>query len=161
MQRRKLLICFDLAPIIEVECVIGLDYQLVPPVFFDVKGIPLVIVGEPPVLWMLRNVVFVTGEKVSRLPQLQNALCSSMTAISSPRHQFPAGLLIVQAIGVVVGTGFLRCCKGRLSLPSTSPISRGSIFLFRRGKGQSQLPARCPPHPVDGLELETGTADDD
>ena len=40
------LIRFDLAHIIEVECVIGLDYQLV-----------------LPVLWMLRDVVFVTEKR--------------------------------------------------------------------------------------------------
>ena len=44
------LICFDLAHIIEVERVIGLDYQLVLPVFLNVKGVPLVIVGELPVI---------------------------------------------------------------------------------------------------------------
>lgn len=37
------LICIDLAHIIEVECVIGLDYQLVLPVLLDVKGVPLVV----------------------------------------------------------------------------------------------------------------------
>ena len=57
------LIRFDLAHVIEVECVIGLDYQLVLPVFLDVKGVPLVIVGELPVLWMLRDVVFVTEKR--------------------------------------------------------------------------------------------------
>ena len=57
------LICIDLAHIIEVECVIGLDYQLVLPVLLDVKGVPLVIVGELPVLWMLRDVVFVTEKR--------------------------------------------------------------------------------------------------
>ena len=57
------LIRFDLAHIIEVECVIGLDYQLVLPVLLDVKGVPLIIVGELPVLWMLCNVVFVTEKR--------------------------------------------------------------------------------------------------
>ena len=98
------LIRFDLAHIIEVECVIGLDYQLVLPVLLDVKGVPLVIVGELPVLWMLRNVVFVT-EKRSHASKLQNTLCSVHDGDLILRHQFLAGLLIVQAIGVVVGTG--------------------------------------------------------
>ena len=57
------LIRFDLAHIIEVDCVIGLDYQLVLPVLLDVNGVPLVIVGELPVFWMLRNVVFVTEKR--------------------------------------------------------------------------------------------------
>ena len=57
------LIRFDLAHIIEVECVIGLDYQLVLPVLLDVKGVPLVVVGELSVFGMLRNVVFVTEKR--------------------------------------------------------------------------------------------------
>ena len=81
------LIRFDLAHIIEVECVIGLDYQLVLPVLLDVKGVPLVIVGELPVLWMLRNVVFVT-EKRSHASKLQNALCSVHDGDLILRHQF-------------------------------------------------------------------------
>ena len=81
------LICFDLAHIIEVECVIGLDYQLVLPVFLDVKGVPLVIVGELPVLWMLRNVVFVT-EKRSHASKLQNTLGSVHDGDLILRHQF-------------------------------------------------------------------------
>ena len=81
------LICIDLAHIIEVECVIGLDYQLVLPVLLDVKGVPLVIVGELPVLWMLRNVVFVT-EKRSHASKLQNTLCSVHDGDLILRHQF-------------------------------------------------------------------------
>ena len=81
------LIRFDLAHIIEVECVIGLDYQLVLPVLLDVKGVPLIIVGELPVLWMLRNVVFVT-EKRSHASKLQNALCSVHDGDLILRHQF-------------------------------------------------------------------------
>lgn len=81
------LIRFDLAHIIEVECVIGLDYQLVLSVFFDVKGVPLVIVGELPVLWMLRNVVFVT-EKRSHASKLQNTLGSVHDGDLILRHQF-------------------------------------------------------------------------
>jgi hypothetical protein len=81
------LICFDLAHIIEVERVIGLDYQLVLPVFLDVKGVPLVIVGELPVLWMLRNVVFVT-EKRSHTSKLQNTLGSVHDGDLVLRHQF-------------------------------------------------------------------------
>ena len=81
------LICIDLAHIIEVECVIGLDHQLVLPVFLDVKGVPLVIVGELPVLWMLRNVVFVT-EKRSHASKLQNTLCSVHDGDLILRHQF-------------------------------------------------------------------------
>ena len=81
------LIRFDLAHIIEVECVIGLDYQLVLPVLLDVKGIPLVIVGELPVLWMLRNVVFVT-EKRSHASKLQNTLGSVHDGDLILRHQF-------------------------------------------------------------------------
>ena len=81
------LICIDLAHIIEVECVIGLDYQLVLPVFLDVKGVPLVIVGELPVLWMLRNVVFVT-EKRSHASKLQNTLGSVHDGDLILRHQF-------------------------------------------------------------------------
>ena len=99
------LIRFDLAHIIEVECVIGLDYQLVLPVLLDVKGVPLVVVGELPVLWMLRNVVFVT-EKRSHASKLQNTLGSVHDGDLILRHQFLAGFLIIQAIGVVVGTGF-------------------------------------------------------
>ena len=45
------------------ECVIGLDYQLVLPVLLDVKGVPLIVVGELPVFWMLRDVVFVTEKR--------------------------------------------------------------------------------------------------
>ena len=81
------LIRFDLAHIIEVECVIGLDYQLVLPVLLDVKGVPLVIVGELPVLWMLRNVVFVT-EKRSHASKLQNTLGSVHDGDLILRHQF-------------------------------------------------------------------------
>lgn len=81
------LICFNLAHIIEVERVIGLDYQLVLPVFLDVEGIPLVIVGELPVLWMLRNVVFVT-EKRSHASKLQNTLGSVHDGDLILRHQF-------------------------------------------------------------------------
>ena len=81
------LICIDLAHIIEVECVIGLDYQLVLPVLLDVKGVPLVIVGELPVLWMLRNVVFVT-EKRSHASKLQNTLGSVHDGDLILRHQF-------------------------------------------------------------------------
>ena len=81
------LICIDLAHIIEVECVIGLDYQLVLPVLLDVKGVPLVIVGELPVLWMLRNVVFVT-EKRSHTSKLQNTLGSVHDGDLVLRHQF-------------------------------------------------------------------------
>ena len=81
------LICIDLAHIIEVECVIGLDYQLVLPVLLDVKGVPLVIVGELPVLWMLRNVVFVT-EKRSHASKLQNTLGSVHNGDLVLRHQF-------------------------------------------------------------------------
>ena len=81
------LIRFDLTHIIEVECVIGLDYQLVLPVFFDVKGIPLVIVGELPVLWMLRDVVFAT-EKRSHASKLQNTLGSVHDGDLVLRHQF-------------------------------------------------------------------------
>ncbi len=57
------LIYFDLAHIIEVECVIGLDYQLVLPVLLDVKGVPLIVVGELQLFWMLRNVVFVSEKR--------------------------------------------------------------------------------------------------
>ena len=81
------LICIDLAHIIEVECVIGLDYQLVLPVLLDVKGVPLVVVGELPVLWMLRNVVFVT-EKRSHASKLQNTLGSVHDGDLILRHQF-------------------------------------------------------------------------
>ena len=83
------LIRFDLAHIIEVECVIGLDYQLVLPILLDVKGVPLVVVGELPVLWMLRNVVFVT-EKRSHASKLQNTLGSIHDGDLILRHQFPA-----------------------------------------------------------------------
>ena len=81
------LIRFDLAHIIEVECVIGLDYQLVLPVLLDVEGVPLVVVGELPVLWMLRNVVFVT-EKRSHASKLQNTLGSVHDGDLILRHQF-------------------------------------------------------------------------
>ena len=81
------LICIDLAHIIEVECVIGLDYQLVLPVLLDVKGVPLVVVGELPVLGMLRNVVFVT-EKRSHASKLQNTLGSVHDGDLILRHQF-------------------------------------------------------------------------
>lgn len=81
------LIRFDLAHIIEVECVIGLDYQLVLPVLLDVEGVPLVVVGELPVLWMLRNVVFVT-EKRSHTSKLQNTLGSVHDGDLILRHQF-------------------------------------------------------------------------
>lgn len=81
------LIRFGLAHIIEVECVIGLDYQLVLPVLLDVKGVPLVVVGELPVLWMLRNVVFVT-EKRSHASKLQNTLGSVHDGDLILRHQF-------------------------------------------------------------------------
>ena len=81
------LIRIDLAHIIEVECVIGLDYQLVLPVLLDVKGVPLVVVGELPVLWMLRNVVFVT-EKRSHASKLQNTLGSVHDGDLILRHQF-------------------------------------------------------------------------
>ena len=81
------LICIDLAHIIEVECVIGLDHQLVLPVLLDVKGVPLVVVGELPVLWMLRNVVFVT-EKRSHASKLQNTLGSVHDGDLILRHQF-------------------------------------------------------------------------
>ena len=57
------LICIDLAHIIEVECVIGLDHQLVRPVLFNVKGVSFIEVGELPILWMLRDVVFVTEKR--------------------------------------------------------------------------------------------------
>ena len=99
------LICFDLAHIIEVERVIGLDYQLVLSVLLDVKGVPLVIVGELPVFGMLRDVVFIT-EKRSHTSKLQNTLSSVHDGDLVLRHQFLAGLLIIQAVGVVVGTGF-------------------------------------------------------
>ena len=54
---------------------------------------------------MLRNVVFVT-EKRSHASKLQNTLGSVHDGDLILRHQFFAGFLIVQAIGVVVGTGF-------------------------------------------------------
>lgn len=57
------LIIFDLAHIIEVERVIGLDYQLMRPVLFNVKGVSFIEVGELPILWMLRDVVFVTEKR--------------------------------------------------------------------------------------------------
>ena len=85
------LIRFDLAHIIEVECVIGLDYQLVLPVLLDVKGVPLVIVGELPVFWMLRNVVFVT-EKRSHASKLQNTFISRHGCKFGWGHQFFATL---------------------------------------------------------------------
>ena len=75
------------------------------PVLLDVKGVPLVIVRELPVLWMLRNVEFVT-EKSSHASKLQNTLCSVHDGDLILRHQFLAGFLIIQAIGIVVGTGF-------------------------------------------------------
>ena len=75
------------------------------PVLLDVKGVPLVVVGELPVLWMLRNVVFVT-EKRSHASKLQNTLGSVHDGDLILRHQFFAGFLIIQAVGVVVGTGF-------------------------------------------------------
>ena len=81
------LIRFDLAHIIEVECVIGLDYQLMLPVLLNVKGVPLIVVGELPVLWMLRNVVFVT-EKRSHASKLQNTLSSVHDGNLILRHQF-------------------------------------------------------------------------
>ena len=81
------LIRFDLAHIIEVECVIGLDYQLVLPVLLDVKGVPLVVVGELPVFGMLRDVVFVT-EKRSHAAKLQNTLGSVHDGDLILRHQF-------------------------------------------------------------------------
>lgn len=83
----RALIRFDLAHIIEVECVIGLDHQLVLPVLLNVKGVPLIIVGELPVLWMLRNVVFVT-EKRSHASKLQNTLGSVHDGDLILRHQF-------------------------------------------------------------------------
>jgi len=75
------------------------------PVLLDVKGVPLVVVGELSVFGMLRNVVFVT-EKRSHTSKLQNTLGSVHDGDLILRHQFLAGLLIIQAVGVVVGTGF-------------------------------------------------------
>ena len=74
------LICIDLAHIIEVECVIGLDYQLVLPVFLNVKGVPLVVVGELPVFGMLRNVVFVTEKRGTIL---RSSLVTLVTVVLS------------------------------------------------------------------------------
>jgi len=81
------LICIDLAHIIEVECVIGLDYQLVLPVLLNVKGVPLIVVGELSVFGMLRNVVFVT-EKRSHTSKLQNTLGSVHDGDLVLRQQF-------------------------------------------------------------------------
>ena len=57
----------------------------------SVKGVPLVVVGELPVLWMLRNVVFVT-EKRSHASKLQNTLGSVHDGDLILRHQFFATL---------------------------------------------------------------------
>ena len=81
------LIIFDLAHIIEVERVIGLDYQLMRPVLFNVKGVSFIEVGELPILWMLRDVVFVT-EKRSHASKLQNTLSSVHDGDLILRHQF-------------------------------------------------------------------------
>ena len=85
------LICIDLAHIIEVECVIGLDYQLMRPVLFNVKGVSFIEVGELSVFGMLRNVVFV-AEKRSYASKLLNTLCSVHDGDLILRHQFFATL---------------------------------------------------------------------
>ena len=155
------LICIDLAHIIEVECVIGLDYQLVLPVLLDVKGVPLVIVGELPVLWMLRNVVFVT-EKRSHASKLQNTLGSVHDGDLILRHQFFAGLLIIQAIGIVVGTGFRGVVKVDCLLAQHLADFLERRFFFSAEEKCAVAVARDGVRRilVDGLELRLGLQDD-
>ena len=155
------LIRFDLAHIIEVECVIGLDYQLVLPVLLDVKGVPLVIVGELPVLWMLRNVVFVT-EKRSHASKLQNTLGSVHDGDLILRHQFLAGFLVIQAVGVVVGTGFRGVVKVDCLLAQhLADFLEGRFLLTAEEKGAVTVACDgvCRIL-VDGLELRLGLQDD-
>ena len=155
------LIRFDLAHIIEVECVIGLDYQLVLPVLLDVKGVPLVVVGELPVLWMLRNVVFVT-EKRSHASKLQNTLGSVHDGDLILRHQFLAGLLIVQAIGVVVGTGFRGVVKVDCLLAQhlADFLERGFLLAAEEKCAVAVARDGVSRILVDGFELRLGLQDD-
>ena len=155
------LICIDLAHIIEVECVIGLDYQLVLPVLLDVKGVPLVVVGELLVLWMLRNVVFVT-EKRSHASKLQNTLCSVHDGDLILRHQFLAGFLVIQAVGVVVGTGFRGVVKVDCLLAQhLADFLDGRFFFSAEEKGAVTVASDGISRIlVDGLELRLGLQDD-
>ena len=89
------------------------------PILLDVKGIPLVVVGELPVLLMLRNVVFVT-EKRSHATKLQNTLCSVHDGDLILRHQFLAGFLIIQAKMCIRDRSVPSGRKTRLTSVNTS-----------------------------------------
>ena len=78
---------FDLAHIIEIKGFIWLDDQLVLPVFFNVKGVPLVRVGQKFVFWMLRYIKLIT-EKRSNASKLQNTFAAVHDSKFILRHQF-------------------------------------------------------------------------
>ena len=92
--------CFDLSHVIEIEGLGGLDYQLVGTVFLDVKGVAHIVVGQHFVFWMLRNIVLVT-EKRSHASKLQNTFAAVHDSDFVFRHELLAGLLVVQAVGIV------------------------------------------------------------
>ena len=98
-------ICFDLAHVVKIEGFRGLDYQFPTAVFLNIESIALVKIGEQLVFWMLRDVVFIT-EKRSHASELQNTLAAIHDGDLVLRHKLLAGLLVIQAIGVVGGTGF-------------------------------------------------------
>ena len=95
---------FDLAHIIEIKDFVWLDDQLVLPVFFDVKGVSLVRIGQILVFWMLRYIKLIT-EKWSNASKLQNTfaavhdskfipppacICGIASQQSDPGHGLPA-----------------------------------------------------------------------
>ena len=99
------LVFFDLSHIIEIKGVGGLDHQLVGAVFLDVKGVPLIVVSQQFVSWMLRYVVLIT-EKRSHASKLQDTFAAVHDGDFVLRHQLLTDLLIVQPVGIVGGTGF-------------------------------------------------------
>ena len=97
--------CFDLSHVIEIEGLCRLDYQPVELVLFNIKSVSFVVVRQQLVFWMLRNVKLVT-EKRSHASKLQNTFSAVHHSNFIFRHELFAGFLIVQAIGIVCGSGF-------------------------------------------------------
>ena len=99
------LVFFDLSHIIEIKGVGGLDHQLVGAVFLDVKGVPLVKVGQQFVSRMRSNGLII-NEIRCHASELQDTFAAVHDGDFVLRHQLLTDLLIVQPIGIVGGTGF-------------------------------------------------------
>ncbi len=91
--------------LIHVADLAGFQLQPGPQEIFNAERIFRVGVGGVLVVGVLGDVVLVR-QKRPHPAQLEDALAAVHDGDLVLRHQFLAGLLIVQAIGVVVGTGF-------------------------------------------------------